>query len=210
VLCALGDATTSKRSESARTVLRRFADLTGEDLRNILRELTANAGGRLAEQGVPEADQSPTYQVDVRYHGQGFEIGIDVDPAWLEDPDTALTSLAAAFDTEHERLFSFLLAADHELVNARATVSGPRPQVAPTHLPDGDGDPAAALVDTHPVHISGGAVDANVYHRAKLRAGDVITGPAIVIEMDSTTLVLPGHSAIVHVSGSLLINPVEG
>ena len=34
--------------------------------------------------------------------------------------------------------------------------------------------------------------------------------PAIVTEMDSTTLVLPEHSAVVHASGSLLINPVEG
>jgi N-methylhydantoinase A len=210
VLCALGDATTSKRSESARTVLRRFADLTGEGLSDILRELTADAGGRLAEQGVPEADQIPTYQVDVRYYGQGFEIAIDVDPAWLDDPGTALTCLATAFDAEHERLFSFLLGADHELVNARVTVSGPRAQVATTHLPDGNGDPATALVDTHPVHISGSAVDAKVYDRSRLRAGDVIAGPAIVTEMDSTTLVLPGHAATVHPTGSLLINPIGG
>ena len=53
VLCALGDATTAKRSESARTVLRRFADLlTGDDLATILGELADEAGGRLAEQGV--------------------------------------------------------------------------------------------------------------------------------------------------------------
>ncbi|GAA3103504.1 hydantoinase/oxoprolinase family protein [Pseudonocardia yunnanensis] len=210
VLCALGDATTSKRSESARTVLRRFHDLTGDDLAGILRELATEAGGRLAEQGVAGPDQTTTYQVDVRYHGQGFEIGIDVDPRWLDDPASALTTLASAFDLEHERLFSFLLSTDHELVNARATVSGPRPQVAATHLPDGDGDPSAALLDTHPIHVSGGQVDAHVYDRTKLRARDVITGPAIVTEMDSTTLVLPGHTATVHPSGSLLINPVEG
>jgi N-methylhydantoinase A len=45
---------------------------------------------------------------------------------------------------------------------------------------------------------------------AGLRAGDVVTGPAIVTEMDSTTLVLPGHVATVHPSGSLLITPLEG
>ncbi len=46
VLCALGDATTSRRSESARTVLRRFADLSGDELARILGELAAEAGGR--------------------------------------------------------------------------------------------------------------------------------------------------------------------
>ncbi len=143
----------------------------------------------------------------MRYHGQGFEIAVAVDPDWLAEPDAALDKLAAAFDAEHERLFSFLLTGDHELVNARATVSGPRPEVAPTVLEVGNGDPAAALVETHPIHLSGRSVPANVYDRAKLRAGDVVTGPAIVIEMDSTTLVLPGHAATVHPSGSLLINP---
>ena len=210
VLCALGDATTAKRSESARTVLRRFADLDGDELGRILGELAAEAGGRLAEQGVATDDQTTTYQVDVRYHGQGFEIAVPVDPDWLGRPDEALGRLTEAFDAEHERLFSFLLGTDHELVNARATVSGPRPEVAPTVLADGDGDPAGALVDTHPIHVSGRSVPANVYDRGKLRAGDVVTGPAIVIEMDSTTLVLPGNAATVHPSGSLLIRPEAG
>ncbi|MHA6626520.1 hydantoinase/oxoprolinase family protein [Pseudonocardia sichuanensis] len=203
VLCALGDATTSKRSESARTVLRRFGDLSSADLKRILEELAAEAGGRLAEQGVAEADQTTTYQVDVRYHGQGFEIPVEVTDL---DGD-ALGTLAAAFDAEHERLFSFLLTADHELVNARATVSGPRPEVAATHLPASEGPPTP--VDTHPIHISGATVEAAVYDRATLRAGHVVTGPAIVTEMDSTTLVLPGHAATVHPSGSLLITPQE-
>ncbi|NMI01439.1 hydantoinase/oxoprolinase family protein [Pseudonocardia acidicola] len=209
VLCALGDATTSLRNEAARTSLRRFRDLTGGDLAMLLTELADEAGGRLAAQGVERADQTVGFQVDVRYHGQGFEIAVDVDPAWLEDRDKALDILASTFDAEHERLFSFLLNVDHELVNARATVTGPRPSVAAIILDYGDGDPAAALIDTHPIHVSGSTVDAGVYDRAKLRAGDVVTGPAIVTEMDSTTLVLPGHAATVHPSGSLLINPLQ-
>jgi len=63
---------------------------------------------------------------------------------------------------------------------------------------------------SHPIHVGGEQVSAEVYDRARLRAGDVLRGPAIVTEMDSTTLVLPGHAATVHASGSLLINPLEG
>jgi N-methylhydantoinase A len=77
------------------------------------------------------------------------------------------------------------------------------------HLEQGTGDPAAALVTSHPIHVEGRRVTANVYDRERLRAGDVVAGPAIVTEMDSTTLVLPGHAATVHPSGSLLINPVQ-
>ncbi|MGY1690280.1 hydantoinase/oxoprolinase family protein [Geodermatophilus sp. SYSU D01105] len=217
VLAAFGDATTSRRDESARTVLRRFGQLTGAELAAILRELADEAGERLAAQGLPHADQTVGFQVDVRYHGQGFEIPVDVDPAWLDAGDdagagetsTALVELGRAFDAEHDRLFSFLLDVDHELVNARATVTGPRPDVAPVHLEQGDGDPRAALVTEHPIHVGGEQVTAGVYDRERLRAGDVVPGPAIVTEMDSTTLVLPGHAATVHPSGSLLINPVQ-
>ncbi|MDQ2756273.1 MAG: hydantoinase/oxoprolinase family protein, partial [Actinomycetota bacterium] len=209
VLCALGDATTSRRDESARTVLRRFADLSGDELAQVLTELATDAGGRLEAQGLPRTDQSVTYTVDVRFHGQGFEIPVTLDPAWLEDGarDTALRTLGEAFDGEHQRLFGFLLTVDHELVNARATVSGPRPEVAALTLDDTTGPPEP--VSTAQVHVSGAAVGASVYDRATLRAGDVVTGPAIVTEMDSTTLVLPGHAATVHRSGSLLINPVS-
>ncbi|HET9972815.1 MAG TPA: hydantoinase/oxoprolinase family protein [Streptosporangiaceae bacterium] len=209
VLCALGDATTSARDESARTCLRRFADLTGGELAGILRDLSSAASGRLTGQGIPENEQQVSYQVDVRYFGQGFDIPVDVDPAWLDDPDQALRIIGERFDAEHERLFSFVLPVDHELVNARASVSGPRPNVTPTVLEPGTGDPAAARTGQARIWVEGGWQDAARYDRTLLKAGDVLPGPAIVTEMDSTTLVLPGHVATVDNSGSLLIRPVE-
>jgi N-methylhydantoinase A len=57
--------------------------------------------------------------------------------------------------------------------------------------------------------VGGEKVTARVYDRDRLLAGNVIPGPAVVAEMDSTTLVLPGHAATVHRSGSLLIRPLE-
>lgn len=209
VLCALGDATTSVRDEAARTSLRRFADLTGAELGAILTGLSGDASSSLVDQGVPAADQRIEYELDVRYFGQGFEIGIPIDPGWLEDEDSLLGNVASAFDVEHERLFSFLLGTDHELVNVRASVSGPRPEVAQTVLEQGDGDPRHAKTGTSQIYVDGGFAEAALYDRDRLRAGDVIAGPAIVIEMDSTTLVLPGHAATTHSSGSLLIRPVE-
>ena len=207
VLCALGDATTSLRDEAARTSLRRFSELSGSDVRDILTALSDEVAARLTAQGVPRDEQVVEYEVDVRYFGQGFEIPVTVDPSWL-DGDDLLERLGEAFDAEHERLFSFLLRNDHELVNARATVSGPRPEVRPTVLDEGDGDPSAARTGSHRVYVDGDFHEAGVYDRALLRAGDVVPGPAIVTEMDSTTLVLPGHAATTHPSGNLLIEPV--
>ncbi len=177
VLCALGDATTSLRDESARTILRRFSDLSGGELHEILRSLSAASADRLLRQGVDADHQDIRYEVDIRYFGQGFEIPITIDPAWLDDLDKLPDRLGSAFDTEHERLFSFLLGTDHELVNARASVNGPRPEVAAIALDKGDGDPAAARTGTSKVFVDGAFAQADVYDRLALRAGDVIDGP---------------------------------
>jgi len=208
VLCAYGDATTSVRDEAARTYIRTFSELTDAELRDVLTGLADTVRETLAAQGVPAPEQTVTFQVDIRYHGQGFEIPIDVDPAVL-DGAAGLDSLRAAFDAEHERLFSFLLRNEHELVNARAAASGPRPAVESARLAEGDGDPAGAQRSATGIWVDGSEVTARVYDRGRLRAGDAVAGPAIITEMDSTTLVLPGHTATVHPSGSLLIRPTE-
>jgi N-methylhydantoinase A len=210
VLCAYGDATTSLRDEAARTYIRRFAELSDAELHGILTELAETAAATIEAEGVPRADHTVTYQVDLRYHGQGFEIPVpvDIDTFDVKSGDGAgLGTLGKAFDAAHERLFSFLLSNEHELVSARAAVSGPRPNVLAARLPEGNADPAAAVAGTTRLYVDGAETEAKVYDRTKLRAGDVIAGPAIVTEMDSTTLVLPGHAATVHAGGSLLIRP---
>ncbi|GLZ06280.1 5-oxoprolinase [Actinomadura sp. NBRC 104412] len=210
VLCAYGDATTSLRDEAARTYIRRFSELTDAELHGILTELAESAAATLEAEGVPRTDHTVTYQVDLRYHGQGFEIPVPVDIGVFDgksDDGAGLAALGKAFDAAHEQLFSFLLSNEHELVSARAAVSGPRPNVLAARLPEGDGDPSAAVTGTTRLYVEGAEAEAKVYDRTLLRAGDVIPGPAIVTEMDSTTLVLPGHAATVHVGGSLLIRP---
>ncbi|UPK76785.1 hydantoinase/oxoprolinase family protein [Nocardioidaceae bacterium SCSIO 66511] len=209
VLCALGDATTGLRDESVRTLVRTFGQLSDDSLRQILDELAAEVRASLTEQGVPEADQEITYGADLRYHGQGFEIPVDIDVTAFDGAGAGLATLRSAFDAEHERLFSFLLDNEHELVTVRATGSGPRPTVAETVLPDGDPDATGAVVGRQPIWVDGAQVEATIYDRGKLAADNIVTGPAVITEMDSTTLVLPGHAATVHRSGSLLIRPID-
>jgi N-methylhydantoinase A len=208
VLCAYGDATTSVRDEVARTYIRRFSELSDDQLRGILGELAESAASTVEAEGAARDQQTVVYQADIRYHGQGFEISVPIDIGAF-DGGGGLRSLGAAFDAEHERLFSFLLSNEHELVSVRATVSGPRPNVQATALAEGGADASAAAAGTTTVFVEGEPAEATVYDRARLLAGNVVPGPAIVVEMDSTTLVLPGHAATVHPSGCLLIRPTE-
>jgi len=210
VLSAYGDATTSLRDEAARTVVRRFSQLTDDELRELLAELGDQAAATLVAEGIARDEHSVEYFADLRYHGQGFELPVSVDMAAFDGTGGGIASLSKAFDVEHERLFSFLLDNEQELVTVRATVSGPRPAVATTALAETGPDASQARTGSTRVWVDGAHADADLFDRSLLQAGNVVTGPAIVVEMDSTTLVLPGHAATVHASGSLLIRPLEG
>ncbi|HEY9476345.1 MAG TPA: hydantoinase/oxoprolinase family protein, partial [Mycobacteriales bacterium] len=128
VLCAYGDATTCARDEAARTMVRRFSTIDGAELRAVLDELAGQAAERLAAEGVPADQQTARYEVDVRYHGQGFEIPVVLTEQMLAAEDLPGV-LGEAFDAEHQRLFSFLLSNEREVINLRVMVSGPPPKV---------------------------------------------------------------------------------
>ena len=207
VLCAYGDATTNLRNESVRTLIRKFSDLSDDGMKTMLEELGASARSLLDDEGVPKKNQTVTYSADLRYHGQGFEIPVKVDITAFDGKGGGIEALKKAFDAEHEHLFSFLLNNEHELVTVRATAAGPRPDVSASQLANGSADASAAFDRETEIFVDGKKVAAKIYDRTKLLAGNVVAGPAIVTEMDSTTLILPDHEATVHPSGSLLIQP---
>jgi N-methylhydantoinase A len=93
-------------------------------------------------------------------------------------------------------------------VNLRAIAFGQAIEIPPVEIQAGDGDPSAAKIRDHEVWMGGALRPAVIYDRAKLRAGDRIPGPAIIVEMDATTLVLADCEAVVDRLGVILINPV--
>ncbi|NJD31673.1 MAG: hydantoinase/oxoprolinase family protein, partial [Gammaproteobacteria bacterium] len=84
VLCALGDATTAVRDESSRTYIRKFSETSKDEIAKQLKALANDAAKGLAEEKVPASDMEFGYQVDVRYHGQGLRLTVDVDLKRLE------------------------------------------------------------------------------------------------------------------------------
>ena len=97
--------------------------------------------------------------------------------------------------------------AEHELVNLRAVATGRALELPALTLPQGDGDPAQAKLRDHTLWMDGAERAAVIYDRAKLEAGDAIHGPAIVTEMDSTTLIETRHIGTVDAHGNILITP---
>lgn len=205
VLCALGDATTAMRDESARTFIRRASETTAAEVRQTLRALADDAAAALERDNVPRAEMRFTYQADVRYHGQGLRLTIDVSPTELEK--RGLAAIFGPFDAEHARLFTFALPLEHELVSLRAVAQGRGITLRRPVIARGSSDPGAAAVGRQQTYMEGRRRTAVVYDRSRLRAGNRIAGPAIVMEMDSTTVILPGHHGRVDRFGNILIYP---
>jgi len=207
VLCAYGDATTSLRDEGARTFIRRFSETSDAEVRTELADLAGEVQARLEADGVPRDEQTVAYQVDVRYHGQGFEVPVDVSLDQFDGDGLAVAG--RAFNAEHDRLFTFALDAEHELVNLRAAVTGRPPQISAPPVAEGGTDPSAAHRGDTKVYVDGAWTEAQLYDRTALAAGNVVAGPAVITEMDSTTLVLPGYAGTVDSVGSILIRPAS-
>lgn len=207
VLCALGDATTRMRTETARSYSKRLSAATEAEVLGLFGEMDAQIRDTLKADGVADAEIETRFEIDVRYHGQAFEVPMHVTLDSLKDG--GLQRLAAAFDEEHRRLFTFNMDAEHELVNLRAVAMGKVQEIPSLEIEKGDGDPSRAKIRDHEVWADGGMKPAAIYDRSKLRAGDRVPGPAIITEMDSTTLVLPDCEAVVDAYGVILINPVS-
>ena len=206
VLCASGDATTRVRDEASRTFIRRFSDTTAAEIIEILDGLAETAATGLDAENVPRADQSVMFQVDLRYHGQGLQLTVNADIESLQT--RGLDSIGDQFDDIHRQLFTFALDVDKEVVNLRAVVQGKATMVNAERLEAGGPDPAAAILSAQRVYMDGARHDANIYDRSKLKAGNEIDGPAIVTEMDSTSVILAGYRGLIDDFGNIIINPL--
>jgi N-methylhydantoinase A len=208
LLCAIGDLVADFRDEFAQTYIRLLADAGGVEVAEILDGLGTRATEWLEGEGIPADARRVIYSADMRYHRQGYEIPVALDPD--EVRSDGLADLEERFNGLHEQLYGFRMPGTAcEIVNLRAVGYGsvPKPELPVGEA--GDADASAAVVDEHQVVFDGQRVPTKIYDRSKLQPGASLEGPAIVTEFDSTTVVLPGHRAEVDVNFNILITPNE-
>jgi len=205
VLCAYGDATTRLRDEASRTFIRRLDETSDAEVQGILDELAAIALLTLQAEGIPEAQQSVSYEIDLRYRGQITRLTVATNRAKCQSD--GLAGIAELFDRYHEQLYTFTLDVPRELVNLRVIVEGPETRVRAESVEQGGTDATAAIVDHTEVFIDGMHRKVPIFDRANLCSGNRIEGPAVVCQMDTTTLILPEHHGEVDTYGNILIRP---
>ncbi len=205
VLCAYGDATTQIRDEASRTFVRRVDGITVDEFVQELEDLRARASVSFEADGIPRDQQEVTYQADIRYAGQAFQLSLQTTAEEVRDKGLAV--LTDEFDRQHDQLFTFAHGKDHEIVMLRAVVRAKRIGMADISIGRGGVSLDEAKIHDTKFYYEGEWHDAIIFDREKLGSGTTIPGPAIVQEMDATTLILPDHSATVDDLGNLLITP---
>ncbi len=206
LLCAIGDLVADFRDEFAQTYIRLVAQASGAEVAAILDDLGTRAQEWLAAEGIAESGRRISYVADMRYHRQGYEIPVAIEPD--EARSDGLADLEERFNGLHEQLYGFRMPGTaSEIVNLRAVGFGAVPEPELRSGESGGADASGAVVDEHDVVFDGEKVRTKIYDRARLEPGAEIAGPAIVTEFDSTTVVLPGYEAKVDTNYNILINP---
>jgi N-methylhydantoinase A len=203
---AIGMLTADLRREYVRTHFCRFTDERLGELEAICEELETEALAWLRSTGMSSDDVSYERSADMRYAGQEHAVTVSLLERFTEGDSQP--RVKAAFDAAHLQMFSHNAPdEDAEVVSLRVSIIGRLPKPRWVELPAGFAQPpAAALTGRRPVRFGKGApVDAAVYDRSALLAGNVIAGPAIVQEIASSTTIPPQTRCEVSAFGHLLL-----
>jgi N-methylhydantoinase A len=197
---AFGAAVAHLKADRTQTFVGRFGMLDLGRMQTVLDQLTRAALTELANDGATEAPVV-LRSLDMRYAGQNYEREVSIP----DGPITAETiaTLEQRFAEQHRAFYGFALEGEPvEAVLLRVSAVGMTGEAVATEPPLATEAPAA--VTTRPVAFRGhGFVETPVYRRETLPAGFVFTGPAIVEEPDSTTVIYPNDTCTVREDGML-------
>ncbi|MGH2362237.1 MAG: hydantoinase/oxoprolinase family protein, partial [bacterium] len=189
VLSALGFLHSDIKTEFSQSVIRMLDRLDQKKIRQGFDDLRKQAEAWLDSERIPASKQRIEYQVDMRYYRQGYEFPIDVEPHWFDD-ERGIRKITELFKRVHYQNYSFNIDHEIELVNLRAVAIGVVPKVeARRHKP------RSSRLSHHNgkarIYYRGQWTQAALYERSQLACGNVIPGPAVITQTDSTTLILP-------------------
>ena len=198
ILCAMGLLLADLRADFAATRLLALSSEVIDEVEHIVTDLRRRCVAWFVDRGIEANARRIALSVDMRYAGQNYELSVPLSA----DPVTPATidGLAVGFAAAHERLYGFVAEDEPmQLVTFRAEATGivPKADIQPAAY--AGCDPRAAEFGRRDVWLreAGAFVSCPLYDREKLAAGNRIEGPAIVEQMDATTLIVPGAAATV-------------
>ena len=208
---AFGQLRVEVRDDTQRPLLTKHSDMDPVELQAVFCELEDHARRSLSQEGVGAEVMELQRSVDVKYYPQTSYINLRVPAGEIDHG--VVDGLVDSFLVRHAEEFGYSVGLELtsvEFVNARLTALAPAP--VGELVPDAStGNAAEAVVDTRDVHFAeaGGWLKTSFYDRSKLFQLATFGGPAIVQEVDSTTIVPPGARVKVDPYRNLIIDVRE-
>jgi N-methylhydantoinase A len=204
LLCAFGVLTKDMAMDLS---MSRLISDDGDGFPSIVRcvidDLKQRAETELKDCGAPFVGPRFAYTIDVRYVGQNFELNV---PVHLDGEDVR-EQIRARFHEEHRRVYGFVReksAVELVTFRLRAIIPTPLPPIVQASMPRRLGKPSGSRLVVF--DETDGHVCCPLYERASLAADQSIGGPAVIEQMDTTTVVPPGFCARAHPSGNLFLD----
>ncbi|CAM3388382.1 Methylhydantoinase [Bordetella sputigena] len=206
ILCAMGLLLTDLRTDFMQTQFQELRPEAVPAIRDTFGKLAGEASAWFEGERVGADARVVEMTVDMRYAGQNYELSVPVRQA---DADAALLrGLVDGFEQAHQRQYGFVVPEGKiELVTCRLAAIGKTPKIALPDIEPTREDIAGAIIGRRDVWFSEQKswMTCPVYARASLRSGHAFQGPAIVEQMDATTLVLPGMRANVDAQENIIL-----
>jgi N-methylhydantoinase A len=200
-LCARGILLADVSRDFVRTQLEALTDESWSKVGSVMQEMRKEGDEWLAQERVPQAQRRFHFHVDGRYRGQTHDIRVALEAGEREDQACFVKAFHLAHRAQHGHDNP-----DHpiEIVNCRVQAVG---------LVAKDSVRVRPVVAMEPVWVErpvyfdadSGWLPTRVYRRDSLSVGTELSGPLIIEEMSSTTVVLPGQSAAIDPSGNIRI-----
>ena len=208
VLSALGMVLADVVKDYSQTVMLRAEAAAGDDLERQFAPLYHRARADLEAEGFSPEQSTLLPSLDMRYVGQSYELGVAT-------PDGALGKIqqyVAGFHQAHRRRFTYANEAEAvEIVNVRLKATGHTAKPRFTRQSLGGLDPKAAFIGYRPVYFAESdaaaarPIPTALYERERLAPGNMVVGPAVIFQLDTTSVIPPGWAAAMDAGENLVV-----
>jgi N-methylhydantoinase A len=207
VLCAEGLLNCDLRADLVRTALMPLDGNAPAALNDLREHLLDDATRWFGEERLDAGRQRLDWAVDLRYLGQNFELALPVDGRRFTE--ARCRRLARSFHAAHTRAYGFASPGEPiEFVSMKVRATGLLDEpVLPVLEP---AEPGAAGGAREVMFDDGRWHRAPLFRREVLARGQVIEGPAVIEQLDTTTPIFPGDVCVVDERGNLVIELSPG
>ncbi len=194
---AFGMVAARPTAGASRTLYQALNTIDKKVLEPIFISLENRVVDQLTRSGIPRDEIELTRSLDMRYQGQTYEINVPLDKKSSLKQEQAREHIAELFNAEHKRRYTYANPGEPiMIVHVRVNATGSARTLRLESREKSEAIPEIARRENRTVYLEVNekptAVQAEIYWRPSLTYGNRISGPAVIEEGGSTTLVPPG------------------